>query len=304
MLCPVPSHLVGPRYSSEASQKTSEHCKSESFTEVRKKKHKQQNSPRAVKPEPRPPTAGTARSWKWWVTGWRLFVELVSVIGLPMAVYALHPVLSVTSLDSSDLHGNGGSKASITVTGMQVQDVKVQCVTNKVIFEDQDTLALSRFTVIDEYSVSDVSPGESFTADCNFTWSLWTKADGGFFLMGGGVPGKPQLGIPFILSDGLPSFTPGVPIPAGITPDFVGYSSSQVTAIDGYFIVLYKWPLRWLEHQRVIHMIARRRSGDALRWRVAPNSEPVIQDATAGFVVNASAPPNQWAVTMKRGNPN
>jgi hypothetical protein len=191
---------------------------------------------------------------------------------------------------------------------MKIKDVKVRCVTNKVIFENRDTLVLSRFTVIDEYSVSDVAPGESFTADCNFTWSLWTKPTDGFFLMGAGipgvpgVPGTPQLGIPFLFKNGLPHLMPGAPLPAKFMPNFAGYSSSQVTAVDGYFIVLYTWPLRWLQQERIIHMIARR-SDDILKWRVAPNSELIIPDATDGFIVTASGPPNQWGVTMKRGIP-
>lgn len=177
----------------------------------------------------------------------------------------------------------------------------VRCVTNKVIFEDKNTLALPRFTVIDEYSVRDVAAGESFTADCNFAWSLWTTPANGFFLMGGGAPGKPQLGIPFLFDDGLPSVIPGTPIPATLSPDFIGYSSSNVTAIDGEYIILYKWPLYPFQEQRRVHMIARRNDGE-LKWRVAPNSEPTIPDATDGFVVTASGPPKQWGVTMTLTN--
>jgi hypothetical protein len=198
----------------------------------------------------------------------------MTVVGLPIGVYASRPVLAVTSLAPSDIHNNNGSKASITVTGTGIRDVMVRCVTNKVIFEDKNTLALPRFTVIDEYSVRDVAAGESFTADCNFAWSLWTTPANGFFLMGGGAPGKPQLGIPFLFDDGLPSVIPGTPIPATLSPDF---------------------------KQRRVHMIARRNDGE-LKWRVAPNSEPTIPDATDGFVVTASGPPKQWGVTMTLTN--
>jgi hypothetical protein len=197
----------------------------------------------------------------------------------------------VTALAASDLHNNNGSKASITVTGTGIRDVLVRCVTNKVIFDDINTLALPRFTIIDEYSVRDVAAGESFTADCNFAWSLWTKPTDGFFLMGAGSPGKPQLGIPFLFKDGLPSLIPGAPLPAAVIPDFVGYSRSQVTAIDGDFIVLYKRPLCPFQEKRMIHMIARRNEGE-LKWRAAPNSEPIIPDATDGFIVTASGPRN------------
>lgn len=237
------------------------------------------------------------------MSGWRLAIELAGLVSLVIAAYTLCPVLSVTSLEPSDLHGNNGVKASIVVNGTQIRDVKVQCMTNKVIFADRDTLALSRFTLLDEYSVNDVGRGESFTADCGFTWSMWTKPMGeGLFIMGAGTPGKPQLGIPFTFKDGLPSLTPGVPLPASITTDFMGYSSSEVTAIDGSFVVLYKWPWRWFQTSKVIHIIGRRSDG-RIKWRVAPNSEPIIPDAAGGFMVTASGPPKQWGVTMKRVTP-
>jgi hypothetical protein len=228
-------------------------------------------------------------------------------VGLLMAVYALHPVLAVTSLLPSDLHGNGGVKASITLNGMSIREVKVQCVTNKVIFEDKMTLAPPHFAVIDEYSVRDVARGESFTPDCNFAWSLWTGPTSGFFLIGAGVTGArfPQLGIPFLLKDGLPFFAPGARAPVAIRSDFSGFSSSQVTAIDGDFVVLYKWPLSPFEEKRAIHMIARRTDGAGdLKWRVAPDSEPTIPDAVSGFIVNAGGDSSgKWAVTMRRFSP-
>jgi hypothetical protein len=256
------------------------------------------------KSQSRLPVENVTRSWIWWVTGWRLFVELATVLGLAVALYALRPALTVTSLAPSDVHNNNGSKASITVTGTGIKDVTVQCVTNKVIFEGRNTLALSRFAMVDEYSVRDVAAGESFAADCNFAWSLWTKAEGGFFLLGAGVPGVQNLGIAFLFKDGVPSLIPGAPFPAAIKSDLVGYSPSQVTAVDGYFIVLYRWPLSPFRERRVIHMIARRNSG-GLQWRVAPSSEPVIADAADGFIVTASGTtPDQWGVTMKRTGPN
>ena len=250
------------------------------------------------------PVENVERSWTWWITGWRLFVELATVFGLAIALYTLRPVLAVNSLAPSDLHGNNGSKASITVTGTGIKDVTVQCVTNKVIFEGINTLALPRFTILDEYSVRDVAVGESFTADCNFAWSLWTKVEGGYFLMGEGTPGTPQLGIPFVLNkDGMPSLRPGAPFPAIVKPNLVGHFPSQVTSVDGYFIVLYRWPLSPFREKRTIHMIARRNSG-GLQWRVAPSSEPIIADAPGGFIVTASAEPDKWGVTMKRTGPN
>ncbi len=225
----------------------------------------------------------------------------MTLVGLVIAVYALRPVLSVGSLNPSDLHAANGAKASITVTGTGIRDVKVKCVTNKVIFDDRDTLAFNRFTSIDEYAVNDVGAGESFTADCNFVWSWWKGQADNLFLMGGGSPGKPQLGIAFTLKDGLPVLIPGSPLPATVIPALGSYSAARVTAVDGDFIVTYKWALFWFYQERLIHMIAQW-NGDELKWRVAPNSEPVIPTPNGGFIVTANGPPEGgWGVTMKRG---
>jgi hypothetical protein len=246
----------------------------------------------------------THRSRFWWFfTGWRLGLELITFVGLPIALYALRPILSVASLEPSDLHGNNGSKASITVSGTKIKEVKVQCVTNKVIFDDTYTLAFNRFVLVDEYAVSDVAAGESFPADCNFAWALWRKQNIGFFLMGTGTPGKPQLAIPLTFSeDGMPSIMPNAPLSSTVIPDFAGYTRAQVTAIDGQYVVLYKWSLFPILQRRVIHMIGRRHD-NSLKWHVTPNSEAIIPDAEGGWVVTLNGPPDKWGVTLRRASP-
>jgi len=227
---------------------------------------------------------------------------MVTFLGLPAMLYTLSPVLSVGSLQASDLHGNNGVKTSITVTGMGIRDVSVQCATNKVIFENKNTLALPNFTLINEYAVGVVGRGESFTADCNFAWSLWTNSTDGIFLMGAGLEGKPQLAMPIFFRDGLPYPAPSPSIPSLMTPNLTGYSSAQVTAIDGEFIVLYKWPFCPFQQTRIIHLIAERNDSD-LKWRPAPGSEPIIPNATGGYVFTASGNGGKWGVTMNRGTP-
>jgi len=215
-------------------------------------------------------------------------------------IYAIRPVLSASSPLPSDMHGANGAKIAITNSGMKIKTVTVQCVTNKVVFKDMHTLKMDRFVALNEYSVPDVGTGESFDADCNFLWSMWTKPSDGFFIFGGGVAGLPQMALPFLLNNGNASFQPGVPLLRMMKPDFVGYAYNQVSAADGSFIVSYSWPWPWIRQERVFHMIAQR-SDSGLTWRVAPKSEPVIRDATPSpdsLTFTATGPKDKWAVEM------
>ena len=226
--------------------------------------------------------------------------EIVGIVALAVGIYAFRPVLSASSPLPSDLHDTNGAKISITNSGMKIENVKVQCVTNKVLFKGIHTLKLDRFVKLNEYSVPDVGTGESFTGDCNFIWSLWTKSTDGFFIFGGGVAGAPQMAIPFLLNSGNASFVPDAPIPGVMKPDFVGYDYNEVTAADGSFIISYTWPWSWVRQERIIHMIARRTS-DALKWKIAPKSEPIIRDANPGpdgLTFTAIGPRDKWAVEM------
>jgi len=205
-------------------------------------------------------------------------------------------------LDTSDLHGNYGAKVVINNTGTKIKNVTVQCVSNKVIFEDKTTLVLNRYALINEYAVPDVATGESFTADCNFGWSLWMNdIEGLFILGGGGIAGVPELGIGFRLNNGNPSLIYTGGAPKSVTADFAGYSYSQVTAIDGSYIIHYNLPLSWFRQQKIIHMIARRHD-EGLKWRVAPVSEPTIADIVQGngFRVTATGNQEDWGIVLKR----
>ncbi len=229
---------------------------------------------------------------------------MVGFGGVVLSVYAVRPVLSVSSLNTSDLHGANGAKLSITNSGMKIRNVKVQCVVNKVLFKNIHTLEMDRFAVVNEYAVPDVATGEAFTADCGFAWSMWTKPTDGFLLFGGGAAGVPQLGIPFLLNNGNPSFAPNASIPVILKPDFVGYSYNQVTGVDGSFVLAYTWPISWIRHEHVIHMIARRTT-EELSWRVAPNSEPVIPDAQPGkdgIKFTATGTPGKWGIELAGGS--
>ena len=178
----------------------------------------------------------------------------------------------------------------------------VKCFTNKVVFQDKNTLELDRFVRIKEYNVQDVRRGETFVADCNFAWSLWMNQTDGFLLLGGGTAGEKQMGIPLTVKDGLPMLFPGAPLPAMIQPDFNGYPYSEVTGIDGSFVVSYTWPFSWIPQETVIHVIAERTS-DGLKWRVVPRDEPTIPDGphAGGWKLTARSNGEAWGVELTRG---
>ncbi len=195
-------------------------------------------------------------------------------------------------------------KLLLTNSGWEIRDVKVQCFTNKVIYKGIYGLAFDRFTRLTEYAVPDVKDGESFPADCYFAWSFWTKPTDGIFVYGRDVTASagPYMGILVVFrNDGVPMLRPGTPVPAKMTADLTGYSYNQITAVDGSFVVEYRWPHTFWVQRRVIHVVARR-SGDELKWRVAPESEPVIPDPE-GWTVLAKSTSKEWGITMGRYSP-
>jgi hypothetical protein len=221
-----------------------------------------------------------------------------------LAIYALRPVFSPSSATPSVRHDIYGARVMVIHSGWDIRDVSVQCFTNKVLFKDKYALAFENFVLLNEYSVPSVKSGEPFPADCAFAWSLWMRPEDGFFIYGGGTAGAPQLGIPIVFRpDGLPTLRPGSPLPAVMRPDFIGYSYSQVTAVDGTFVIRYRWPLTpWF--QRYIIHVAGRRYGDDLKWRVAPESEPAFSDPVGfnAWIVTAKSNGKEWGITMK-GSP-
>jgi hypothetical protein len=211
----------------------------------------------------------------------------------------MRPVLSVSSFGTSDKFGDYGVRISITDNGAPIRTVTVQCVTNKVVFAEKFTLELERYALIDEYSVSDVKPGESFTADCLFGWAMWMKSSGGFFALGGITPGIPTLGIGFYITNGIPSLMVTGGSPRAVTSDLVGLSNYRVTGIDGSLIVRYSWAWSWFRQEKTIHVIGAT-TNKGVEWRVGPKSEPIIRDGRmpGGFKVTAKGPEKGFGVTF------
>jgi len=231
-------------------------------------------------------------------------LELCTVGGLFLAIYALRPVFSLSPATPSERHGIYGARVLVTYNGWNIRDVAVQCFVNKVLFKDRYALAFEHLVLLDEYSVQSVNSGEPIPADCVFAWSFWTKQNKGMFVYGGGSSGVLQMGIPILFrNDGLPMLVPGSPVPAAITSDFAGYAYSQITAVDGTFVIRYRWPLTPLLQAYVIH-VAARRIGDELKWRVAPESEPAFPDPVGldAWTLTAKSNGKEWGVTM-RGTP-
>lgn len=232
-------------------------------------------------------------------------LELCTVGGLLLTIYALRPVFSLSSATPSDRHGTNGARVVVTHSGWPIRDVTVQCFTNKVLYKDKYELAFEHFVLLDEYSVQNVKSGEPFPADCNFAWTLWTKQNQGIFIYGGGTAGALQMAIPILFrNDGLPTLLPGSPLPAATKTDFVGYAYSQITAADGTFVIRYGWPLTPWFQSYGIH-VAARRFGDELKWRVAPESEPPFPDPVGfdAWIMTVKSNGKEWGVTMKGSPP-
>lgn len=215
----------------------------------------------------------------------------------------MRPVLSVTSFGLLDPEGaeRGQVKVTITNTGMATTGVSVQCIVNKVVFEDKYTLELHHFVVMKEYQVPNVGSGESFTVDCNFIWSFWKNSgiNTGFFLLGPGASGVSQIAIPVAFRGGIPYRIPGTPLPAVTIPDLYGFPHSRVTQVDGTFLVHYRWPLGY-EQERPIHIVAERRS-EELIWHAAPSSEAIVPDGS-GWKLTVDGPPDGWGMVVEKGS--
>jgi hypothetical protein len=188
---------------------------------------------------------------------------------------------------------------------MTIKHVTVECLGNKAIFADRFTLILNRYELSKEYSVPDMEPGESFTANCAEEWSLYMKSDEGFFAFGDVGPDvhAPALAIGFYVKDGRPTLMYPSGPPSFVVSDLFGYLNHPVTAIDGTVIVRYRWPASWKQERR-IHIIASRKK-KVLEWRVAPKSEPTIPEApiAGGFTVTANGGRKGFgAVYERKGN--
>jgi hypothetical protein len=254
-----------------------------------------------------PPRTSLVNVWPAWAKGWKLLVEISAIIALLLAYYTIRPILSVTNSVGTGIDGTYGVKATVTETGTSpVKDVRVQCVTNKVIFDDKFTLEFEKFISVDEYSVGDMKAGESLTANCTFAWSMWEKSDQqGVLVLGYPTLVKPNVGITYRYDRGAPVMTGNWPtavtFPFG---DAIRYQKHKLTAVDGSFVVRYRWWLSPFWQTKTIHMIESPGPEEGIRWRVAPASEPVIQDAPSqvdGWKMSVRSNNTEFALTMRGG---
>ena len=235
--------------------------------------------------------------WPGWLKGWKLLVEIGGLVGLLIAVYALRPVLSATLFDTND--GNTGAQVSVTDNGMSILGVSTQCITNKVIFSNRFTLELDNYALVNAYSVPHVRSGESFAVTCVFGWSMWMKSSDGFFALGDVQPGVQTLGIGFYVNNGVPALMRTGGAPQAVVSDLVGYSNYPVTAIDGSLLVRYHRPFSWFQQDKIIHVIACNQGGEKIRWRIAPESEPVIPDVDPRLLMAAGIKTTGFKVTAR-----
>lgn len=255
-----------------------------------------------------PPPNRARRIWPAWARGWKLGVEISAIVALFATYYALRPILSVTSFVGTGIDGTYGVKATVTDTGTSpIKNVSVQCVTNKVIFENRFTLEFDKFISVDEYSVGDMKAGESFTANCTFAWSIWENSDRqGVLVLGYPTVMKPNVGITYRYENGTPVVTGKWP--TAITfgfDDAIRYHNRRLTGVDGNFIVRYKWRFSPFRQTKTIHMIESPGPEDGIKWRVAPASESVIPDPPPhddGWKMTAKSNSAQFGLTLKGGN--
>jgi hypothetical protein len=251
------------------------------------------------------PVSTIARILPVWARGWKLGLEIGTLVGLVITFYALRPILSATSSVGTGIDGIYGVKITVAEAGISMKDVLVQCVSNKVIFDNRFTLQLNKFVSVDEYSVGDVSAGESFTVNCTFAWSMWDKTDGqGMLILGRPTVGRPNLGMTFQYVNGVPMATSRCPIAITVGfADAVRYKNHEITGVDGSFVIRYRWPLLPFHQTKIIHMIESLGPENGIKWKVAPASEPVMPDAQRidGWKMTAASNAAQFAITMKGG---
>jgi hypothetical protein len=223
-----------------------------------------------------------------------------------LGLFAVRPILSVTSFDGTGINNNYGVKITVTETGSTpISDVVVQCVTNKIIFDNRVTVEFDKYMRLDEYSVGTVGAGESFTVNCTFGWSLWEKEDDAVLIAGFPTPGYQNLGIRLKYRNGTPSVAGFCPTVISFdVADALSFKGRRITAVDGSFVIHYKWKSARIPQTRVIHMIESNGPEEGLRWRVAPESEPIILDAPLrpdGWKMTARSNTVEYGLTLKGG---
>ena len=129
------------------------------------------------------------RLWPTWLRGWKLVLEVATILGVLIASYTLRPILSSSAVDMSP--GDTAVFVAMTNIGYSpIGSVSARCVTNKVIFDNQFTLELHKFYSWEAYSVNGLDSGESFLVMCPYTWSMLTSATDGFFAFGDTDPDR------------------------------------------------------------------------------------------------------------------
>lgn len=210
-------------------------------------------------------------------------LEILGLVGFLLAFYALRPVLSAISVTGTGIDGIYGAKVEIVESGFPIRDVTVRCLTNKVIFDNSMVVTFERFLAIDEYSVGSVKSGETFTFNCTVAWSLWEMPDEQVALIAGyPTPGKPNLGVALQRKDGALSLIGPVPGAITFTPqNMANYRSHRITGVDASAVIQYRWPFTRFRSEKTVHLVESLGPEDGIKWKIAPEGEPVLSDPDA-----------------------
>ena len=218
--------------------------------------------------------------------------RLLVAIGLVASIVGL--LAAWPSLNASALEPirPTRSRVSVTIDGLvPLNDFRVECRGNKVVFADRFTLKANGYVTIDQYSVDRFGVDDTLELECAQPWALYTTPAEGVFVFGDMDREHPPAVIELNIrptGDVTMKRPPGSP-PQSPWLDTTQYESHPITGIDASLIVSYRlpWYLLNLEQSKSIHLIANDRGG-GLMWRVTPDKEPPLPDADTGLIVENS----------------
>jgi hypothetical protein len=205
----------------------------------------------------------------------------------------MRPVLLVSSLTNSGADDYGVT-ITVTESGIPIRDVAVKCTTNKLVYDNIDAVRFERVFGVDEYTVTSIKQGESFTVNCAFLWSYLTRPDKWILVAGHPGPYHPHMGFIFKVINGDPKIT--TPCPAVVTfgefSEDMSYTLHKFTAADAEFLIRYKWYGSPFFVTRVVHVVYAL-GPNGRNWKEAPENEPTISDP----------PGNGWRILIKSPSP-
>jgi hypothetical protein len=166
---------------------------------------------------------------------------------------------------------------------MDLNDVEVDCVENRVVFARHYTLKFVE-SAVGAYRVARVVSGEAMTVNCPQSWRLFMKAGSrnGFLSIGDFDSGTPIMNFEI-----QPNGTPIWPETSfkGFPPDLMAYSPVPITSIDLSIVVRWKMPWTGLQLMKRLRFLTQENSEHKLTWKPVPDSTPIIETEGVTFTI-------------------